>query len=651
MQHQKSGSFLAVILSLLIMATFVHATTIPTIITPNNLVLRDAYGNIVATSLTVALINNTDGYVQLARALTESGTTYPIDPAVGYLYYRTDLQALYIYTGVIWVTAMSATLPPRTISYNDLSDKPDLSVFLLENGTNALTNNWNVGSYGIYGLTYLTSTLVTTSLLNVTSYFYGYGQFWWNNQNRTDAIANPTGPYNYIIDKSGSTYRMKNGTTGQIDFQSTNASKVIIFALGNLSSGRTWKEKIVIEGSITVTNTLVVPSFTVIDIEGSITLASSANCNIFNLTSVNDVEIYGGHLYGNKAGNTAGIGVCIDTPTYIQDTLDNIHDMSISEFATYGVAILRDTRAVTMRNIAVYSCDDFGFYIGGGDHFISDCLAGQNTGLGFYLADVGGSQLVNCKAFGTSYDSSFGDGFLISGVRDILTNCYAQENDRHGFLIYSSSPTVYARFNSLSNCVGESNNFNGTLSGVGIRLDGVNNNTVLGGMYTNMIGTDQDYGVWLANAAADNTIIGTNCLNNRVDSFLIDVAALGLNVIQNNMGYTTDCPVSTNGTFTLTSDTTEHTIVTLTPTSVEQVTNFYLDLSELTQNCTLRVYLKIDGVNYVELTGMTVTCAAGTKGMPLKDHVIDTAWKLTIQSAVAEGASRSIDYRYFVNVY
>jgi hypothetical protein len=113
----------------------------------------------------------------------------------------------------------------------------------------------------------------------------------------------------------------------------------------------------------------------------------------------------------------------------------------------------------------------------------------------------------------------------------------------------------------------------------------------------------------------------------------------------------TDCPVATTSTFTLTSDTSEHTIVTLTPTSVEQVTNFYLDLSELTQNCTLRVYLKIDGVNYVELTGMTVMCAAGTKGMPLKDHVIDTAWKLTIQSTVAEGASRDIDYRYFVNVY
>ena len=113
----------------------------------------------------------------------------------------------------------------------------------------------------------------------------------------------------------------------------------------------------------------------------------------------------------------------------------------------------------------------------------------------------------------------------------------------------------------------------------------------------------------------------------------------------------TDCPVATTSTFTLTSDTTEHTIVTLTPTSVEQVTNFYLDLSELTQNCTLRVYLKIDGVNYVELTGMTVSVAAGSHGMPLKDHVIDTDWKLTIQSTIAEGASRSIDYRYFVDVY
>jgi hypothetical protein len=111
-----------------------------------------------------------------------------------------------------------------------------------------------------------------------------------------------------------------------------------------------------------------------------------------------------------------------------------------------------------------------------------------------------------------------------------------------------------------------------------------------------------------------------------------------------------DCPTNVSATFTLTSDTSEHTIVTLTPTSVEQVTNFYLDMSALTQNCTLRVYITI-GAGYVEMTSMTLTVATGTKGLALKDMVINTNWKLTIQSTVAEGASRSIPYEYFVDVY
>jgi len=389
MKYQKSSSFLAIILSLLIVAMSVHATTLPTTITPDNLVLRDQYGKIVATSLNVALINNTDGYVQLARVLTESGTTFPTSPAVGYLYYRTDLQALYIYTGITWVTAMTATLPPGTISYNDLSDKPDMGVFLLENGTNVLTSNWNVGSYGIYGLTYVTSTLLTTSLLNVTSNFYGAGSFWWNNQNRTDVLANPTSPYSYIIDVSGSTYRMKNGSDGQISYQSTNVTRVEQFALGNLTSGTLYLKQVQHNSSLTVPANVMV------------------------------IEDYQGVL-------------------------------------TYRTA--------------------------------------------------------------------------------------------------SMAQHIPA------------------------------------------------------------------------------------------------CPTNVSSTFTLTSDTTEHTIVTLTTTTVEQMTNFYLDMSALTQNCTLRVYITIGG-SYVEMTSMTLTVAAGTKGLALKDMVINTNWKLTIQSTVAEGSSRNIPYEYFVNVY
>lgn len=65
---------------------------------------------------------------------------------------------------------------------------------------------------------------------------YRTGQFWYSGYNRTDTFANPQLPYSYEIFRDGSNYKMKNGTTGQIDFSSTNASAVERFADGNLSS-------------------------------------------------------------------------------------------------------------------------------------------------------------------------------------------------------------------------------------------------------------------------------------------------------------------------------------------------------------------------------------------------------------------------------
>jgi hypothetical protein len=73
----------------------------------------------------------------------------------------------------------------------------------------------------------------------VTGIYSNFNQYWSGTLNRTDAVVNPTAPYSYIIDIFGSTYRMKNGTTGQIDYQSTNASQVERFADGNNTSGGT----------------------------------------------------------------------------------------------------------------------------------------------------------------------------------------------------------------------------------------------------------------------------------------------------------------------------------------------------------------------------------------------------------------------------
>jgi len=114
-----------------------------------------------------------------------------------------------------------------------------------------------------------------------------------------------------------------------------------------------------------------------------------------------------------------------------------------------------------------------------------------------------------------------------------------------------------------------------------------------------------------------------------------------------------DCPTVTSGTFTLTSDTSEHTIVELTPSVVTYVYNFWLDLDALTQNCTVRVYSKIDGTNYREMLPMRLNNMppSAAEGLALKQQIISTAWKITIQSTVVEGASRSIPYRYFTEVW
>lgn len=113
----------------------------------------------------------------------------------------------------------------------------------------------------------------------------------------------------------------------------------------------------------------------------------------------------------------------------------------------------------------------------------------------------------------------------------------------------------------------------------------------------------------------------------------------------------TDCPVATTGNFTFPSGTSETTILTLaTPSSITKLHNLYIDLSVLTQNCTLRVYINFTG-SYVEMTSMTVTVAAGSYGLALKDMMINSAWKLTITSAVAEGATRYLFYQYFAETY
>ncbi len=107
----------------------------------------------------------------------------------------------------------------------------------------------------------------------------------------------------YIVfhdDDTPKNYYAKNGSTGAIDYSGTNASQIIQNVMDALTSGRTWREKVVLKGSFEINTTIIVPSHTEIVIYGMLRLADAAVQHILTLDHVEDVKIVGGKLDGNK---------------------------------------------------------------------------------------------------------------------------------------------------------------------------------------------------------------------------------------------------------------------------------------------------------------------------------------------------------------
>lgn len=103
-----------------------------------------------------------------------------------------------------------------------------------------------------------------------------------------------------------------------------------------------------------------------------------------------------------------------------------------------------------------------------------------------------------------------------------------------------------------------------------------------------------------------------------------------------------------SGTMTLTSGTSEQTVFTYSPGTLSaKIWGIWFDFSNLTQGCTVRTKFAIDGTNFrtVDNLGWQTIDSDGV----LIDgrFVVNDDFRVTIQSTVAEGASREIPYEYF----
>ena len=121
-------------------------------------------------------------------------------------------------------------------------------------------------------------------------------------------------PASYIVENNAGTITAYHCNTGSVDYSGSSAATVIQQALNGLTPNRTWKEKVVLKGNFTLSDTsspqeLSIPSYTILEIQGSLKLATLPS----NITSMHmlyvynatDVDIIGGVLNGNRTGQGA----------------------------------------------------------------------------------------------------------------------------------------------------------------------------------------------------------------------------------------------------------------------------------------------------------------------------------------------------------
>jgi parallel beta-helix repeat protein len=125
-------------------------------------------------------------------------------------------------------------------------------------------------------------------------------------------------PYSFIVRNVGGVYDAISGNgvltyggssdVGGVDGGSSSA--VFNAALAALTAGRTHQEKVVAKGNFTLDDTIHIPSYTILEIQGKLKIADATTKNIIensDLVGGNTyITIIDGEVDGNKAGNADG---------------------------------------------------------------------------------------------------------------------------------------------------------------------------------------------------------------------------------------------------------------------------------------------------------------------------------------------------------
>jgi len=337
-------------------------------------------------------------------------------------------------------------------------------------------------------------------------------------------------PVSYVISTLDGYYLLQNGTTGALDFKSTNATTVVQNAIGNLTTSRTWIETIKFKGNFSISGYITVPSYTALDLDGALLTCVTPHIPFFWLNSgVHDVTIKGGYLNGQKEVNGPPLTTTVsqnESSIYCDQSSYNLNflNIAINGSTNFGIALMFSYNVLVQGCSINYSYND-GVNLGGAH----DCRIIDNQ---FYyqghvpivLSTAYRNTIANniCLYSGQRTTFSSIHVFLGSYFNTIVGNVvgYGNGSGAHGIFVEGYQNTVA---DNVCTNLG---------SAYGIYLHDASDNTVTG----NVINGTSTKGIGLAQSAhtTHGNIISDNTIAYCQDGIFVSGSSVYQNTIQNN---------------------------------------------------------------------------------------------------------------------
>ncbi|RSN72959.1 hypothetical protein [Candidatus Methanodesulfokora washburnensis] len=375
-----------------------------------------------------------------------------------------------------------------------------------------------------------------------------------------DKLIPATGnlPASYIIfkDEHGIVYA-KNGKTGKIDFFGDDASTVIQNAINALTPNRTWKEKVVIKGEFTLSTSLNLVPYLVLDLsDAKLILGNGVNKHVIvgvpNSTS--HVEIIGGIIDGNRdnqtdLANTSGFFFEAltrdpsDTTVYYEDII--FVNTTVQNCKNSGYW-LHNIKGLKMVNVdSLYN----------GDPATGGAPGGPSGSFGFHLQNCFGVDIFGFRSIGNvgagggfgGYDAYITNGLIDSDGKQATTGIpmgIDYENQDIEARTVISNVTIKGYRTGIGGIyIGVTfHNIKiygtGTPDSYGIWSSGKKNSTLF--QFLNLIISNVAHGISFdpADKATEGLIIGGKI--SATDPFSAPGAPAGGIVIKNVVGYSTE---------------------------------------------------------------------------------------------------------------